>query len=105
MFGRGSGTCLAARIAPKGRRPTAEEIWLQRALRAEDGLDDAQLRRGRDLLRDYARTLRPEREDWRKGGQPNPLYGDPARQERRRQELRVEIGELLGIGPPPRVKP
>lgn len=92
MF-EGQNTGFATRIAPRGRPPTAGELWTQRYFRALDTCSPRAGRRCRDLMFEILRVL-GQKEHL---GDPNPHFRDPVRY----RELWCEIGEQLSIGPPP----
>lgn len=77
--------------------PSAEALWSQRCKRTEARLDLEQRLRYFGLMRKIACVLGQETSIIDGRSAPNPHYRDPVRE----RELWCEIGEMLGIGPPP----
>lgn len=94
-------TALAKRTAPKGRRPTAFELWHYRLTCAQDGLSPEQQGQLVRLVHETLAVLgRGEKR------QADGLHWEPVADEDREQVawgIWAEIGELCGVGPPPRV--
>jgi hypothetical protein len=95
----GFNTGLAKRMAPKGRPPTANDLWEQRLLRALDTCSPADGRRYRELVSEMCALLGTKDTIVDGKWAPNPHYRDPVRW----RELWEEVGDLLGIGPPPAI--
>jgi hypothetical protein len=97
----GHYTAFANRVAPKDRPPSAAELWHYRCTTARDGFTPEQqvqfVRLIHDTLAVRARGERRQGDSW--GWEP---VADEDR-ERVEREIWAEIGELCGVGPPPRV--
>lgn len=78
--------------------PTADALWAQRLHRSLGPLDNSERQQEyRRLMREICCVLGQESSIVDGHWAPNPHYRDPARE----RELWEQIGELLGIGPPP----
>ncbi len=98
---RGYYTAFANRVAPKGRAPTAFELWYYRLTCARDGLSPEQQGQFVSLIHDtLAVRARGERRQGNSWGWEPVADEDRERVER---EIWAEAGELCGAGPPPRV--
>jgi hypothetical protein len=97
----GRRTELQQRLAAKDRERTEAELWSLRRARALDDLGQEGDRLEQRWVHDFLRT-REELGAQRIAGQAtNPHFGDQARADREERRLDAELGERLGIGPPP----
>jgi hypothetical protein len=81
----------------QGRPPSASELWAQRCKRAEARLNLEQRLRHFHLMQKIMCVLGQETSIIDGRSAPNPHYRNPVRE----RELWEQIGEFLGIGPPP----
>lgn len=78
--------------------PTADELWFYRFKRARDALSFEQGRRFRELMSEAIACKGRARSIIKGvGWAPNPDFGS----EERWNAIWAEVGEELGIGPPP----
>jgi hypothetical protein len=105
-WGEGSRTEIEERFAAKrareGRLPSAVELWSERLARR---LDELGLE-GHKLEREWVEVMICETDTeldvlvdgrW----QPHPHRGDEEWARARQREATVELGEKVGVGPPP----
>jgi hypothetical protein len=95
---------LAARREREGRLPTPAEVWSERLDRALDALGAE----GDRLEREWVHVMIYETatgiEDDLVPGQgwkPHPYFGQEEKARARQREATVELGEKVGVGPPP----
>ncbi len=77
--------------------PTVSELWAQRCKRAEARLNLEQRLRHLDLMLEIACVLGQKSTIIDGHWAPNRHHRDPVRE----RELWEQVGEFLGIGPPP----
>src|SRR4051794_9054429 len=95
---------VAQLVTPRGRRWSAAELWMQCLYRALAAHPEREPRCG-ELLHELMVVLSSLREKLElvpgEGWRPNPHLGDHAWAEAREREILAQIGEVLGVGPPP----
>jgi hypothetical protein len=98
---------LAARREREGRLPTPAEVWSERLDRALDalGADGDRLERewAHVILYETATNIEQDLvgEFGHRTWQPHPYFGQEEKARARQREATIELGEKVGIGPPP----
>ena len=96
----GTYTAMAKRLR-KDSPPTAGQLWSYRSLCARDGLDRDGHHRYVKLVHELIHTECIGLSEGRGHYGDHPHAGDRDWAIQRIRELWSEIGELLGVGPPP----